>query len=706
MTYLLLQTFLLLLASYFLGAFVACTIKRAVLGARNEEPAGHLAYAPVPAGPMPVDAPQRPPVSLPPQPAARRRAPPVVPRSIDPVQPRIDVLRRPEPRPVPKLVDPSRFERALMGPDPNEGMPRRAIPEICPVVLMPVTGDYQPGSYGPPEPPEPEIPPVPLVEVVEALPIEVERQVLDTETALEDDAARSGEPETINAPPVELTRRSNLSDATTSAAATAVAAAKAAAAASVFPMLRSLVSRTEKARPPEAERPSIENAPEEAEQLRDEPADEIVADETALGVMVANEDAAAARNDDVEDEVIEDARFEDEPIEEDELDDQPFDEEPLEDDELFEEPRVPFPQAEVPQLARTVIEGGDDFQRIRAIGVDLEQRLKSEGVDSFEHIAGWTADDVKRIGQLLGIPGRIDREQWIEQAQILAKGGETYYSRNRLAALKAATPAPETAADQIAERTSSFSQIPDASDELETAAESSEEANFQADSEPDEEVAADPETEAGKEPVADQVGDVVAPDVVTEPDVEVKPSSGNAPSNLSGVLAASHGRSVAEMAAAAAAAIAAASASVTRGLKPIEPISPLSRVDPKISMPAKLSDAIKEKVAASASAQPHEDVEPPRPLAASSHGPQDDLKRIRGVGVLIEKRLNAMGISRYEQIANWTSGEIDRVSQVLEFKGRIEREGWVEQARILLNGGQTEFSRRVDRGEVDTSRET
>jgi predicted flap endonuclease-1-like 5' DNA nuclease len=160
------------------------------------------------------------------------------------------------------------------------------------------------------------------------------------------------------------------------------------------------------------------------------------------------------------------------------------------------------------------------------------------------------------------------------------------------------------------------------------------------------------------------------------------------------------------MAAAAAAAIAAASASVTRGLKPIEPISPLSRVDPKISMPAKLSDAIKEKVAASAPAQPHEDVEPPRPLAASSHGPQDDLKRIRGVGVLIEKRLNAMGISRYEQIANWTSGEIDRVSQVLEFKGRIEREGWVEQARILLNGGQTEFSRRVDRGEVDTSRET
>ncbi len=93
-------------------------------------------------------------------------------------------------------------------------------------------------------------------------------------------------------------------------------------------------------------------------------------------------------------------------------------------------------------------------------------------------------------------------------------------------------------------------------------------------------------------------------------------------------------------------------------------------------------------------------------MPASSQGPHDDLKRIRGIGVLIEKRLNAMGVSRYEQIANWTSGDIDRVSQMLEFKGRIERESWVEQARILSSGGQTEFSRRVDRGEVDTSRET
>jgi predicted flap endonuclease-1-like 5' DNA nuclease len=82
-------------------------------------------------------------------------------------------------------------------------------------------------------------------------------------------------------------------------------------------------------------------------------------------------------------------------------------------------------------------------------------------------------------------------------------------------------------------------------------------------------------------------------------------------------------------------------------------------------------------------------------------GPPDDLKRIRGIGVLIERKLNALGVTSYEDIANWTSEDIDRVSHQLDFKGRIQREGWVEQARILAAGGDTEFSRRLDRRDGD-----
>jgi predicted flap endonuclease-1-like 5' DNA nuclease len=78
-------------------------------------------------------------------------------------------------------------------------------------------------------------------------------------------------------------------------------------------------------------------------------------------------------------------------------------------------------------------------------------------------------------------------------------------------------------------------------------------------------------------------------------------------------------------------------------------------------------------------------------------GESDDLKRIRGIGVLIEKKLNSLGVTHYEQVANWTGADIERISRILDFKGRIERENWIEQARILATGGQTEFSRRSER---------
>ena len=158
------------------------------------------------------------------------------------------------------------------------------------------------------------------------------------------------------------------------------------------------------------------------------------------------------------------------------------------------------------------------------------------------------------------------------------------------------------------------------------------------------------------------------------------------------------------MATAAAAAFAAASASVTRGIRPIEPISPMSKADPNLSMPAKLQDAIREQEQkAGANAPPRQAYV--RSVNEESVGYSDDLKRVRGIGVLIEKRLNSLGITSYDQIANWTNADVDRISQTLDFKGRIERESWIEQARILSSGGVTEFSRRVDKGEVETSRE-
>ncbi len=89
----------------------------------------------------------------------------------------------------------------------------------------------------------------------------------------------------------------------------------------------------------------------------------------------------------------------------------------------------------------------------------------------------------------------------------------------------------------------------------------------------------------------------------------------------------------------------------------------------------------------------------PRSRASNTaaRGTRDDLKRIKGVGVVIDKKLEGLGITTYAQIAAWTTADIDKVSNALDFKGRIEREQWVQQARILGGGGQTDFSRRMDR---------
>ena len=95
----------------------------------------------------------------------------------------------------------------------------------------------------------------------------------------------------------------------------------------------------------------------------------------------------------------------------------------------------------------------------------------------------------------------------------------------------------------------------------------------------------------------------------------------------------------------------------------------------------------------------------PEGLDAPSDGGADDLKRIKGIGRVNEEKLNALGVYHFHQIAAWGRPEIRWVSTYLSFPGRIDREDWLAQARVLAMGGETEFSGRVDAGEVATSRD-
>ena len=74
----------------------------------------------------------------------------------------------------------------------------------------------------------------------------------------------------------------------------------------------------------------------------------------------------------------------------------------------------------------------------------------------------------------------------------------------------------------------------------------------------------------------------------------------------------------------------------------------------------------------------------PTTLSAPRGGAPDDLKLIKGIGPKLEALCNRLGFWHFDQIANWSAEEIAWVDVNLEaFKGRVTRDDWVAQARVL-----------------------
>jgi predicted flap endonuclease-1-like 5' DNA nuclease len=457
----------------------------------------------------------------------------------------------------------------------------------------------------------------------------------------------------------------------------------------------------------------------------------------------------------------------------------------------------PGPVAAAVAAAKAERPPAQDLKRIRLIDAGIEAALNKLGVDRYEHIAGWMQPDVKRIGEALGLGGRISQENWIEQAQVLARGGETYFATRRArgeSASAAPTPdegerrpitAPPASTPTVSPRPSTGGAagvVADVAIGAVATAPVPPPAPAPAPYTPPD--VAGRAAFAAARPAAQAVaaGPAAAPTPLPrtvpfapaepEPAVPIRPAAPTARDNLqriSGIDAAVEAALVTQGVTRYSQIAHWSPADVERfetqlgaagriGRENwIEQAQILSRGgDTKYSRqydqgingaaapaaapasapasaprPVKLADAISEQAAkavgesADAPRAGRSDIgslrsvraevyrtaeaagEAQRPASDSKvlrSAVRDDLKRIRGIGVLIENRLNAMGVVAYEQIANWTAADIDRVSQSLDFKGRIERENWVEQARILASGGATEFSRRVDRGEMDTGR--
>jgi NADH-quinone oxidoreductase subunit E len=86
----------------------------------------------------------------------------------------------------------------------------------------------------------------------------------------------------------------------------------------------------------------------------------------------------------------------------------------------------------------------------------------------------------------------------------------------------------------------------------------------------------------------------------------------------------------------------------------------------------------------------------PAGLAAPRNGQADDLKTLEGIGPALEKLCHELGIFHFDQIAAWGEAEIAWMDANLKgFKGRVTRDKWVAQAKLIGSAGMEEFLRRA-----------
>ncbi len=84
-----------------------------------------------------------------------------------------------------------------------------------------------------------------------------------------------------------------------------------------------------------------------------------------------------------------------------------------------------------------------------------------------------------------------------------------------------------------------------------------------------------------------------------------------------------------------------------------------------------------------------------KPKIRAAVGAPDDLELIKGVGPKLNTLLNSLGITRFDQIAAFTADEVADVDQHLgSFKGRIERDNWIDQAGLLAAGDTATFEQK------------
>ena len=90
-----------------------------------------------------------------------------------------------------------------------------------------------------------------------------------------------------------------------------------------------------------------------------------------------------------------------------------------------------------------------------------------------------------------------------------------------------------------------------------------------------------------------------------------------------------------------------------------------------------------EPQAAAVTTRPRRQRGAPKPIFTAPEGEPDDLKRITGVGPVLEQKLRDLGVTQFDQIANFNDEDVEKIDRALNIKGRVAKDNWVGQARSL-----------------------
>lgn len=212
----------------------------------------------------------------------------------------------------------------------------------------------------------------------------------------------------------------------------------------------------------------------------------------------------------------------------------------------------------------------DELQRISGVGPKLDKTLHSLGYYHFDQIANWSPDEVQWVDEHLRFKGRVDRDEWIPQAKLLAGGKEAEFTRLYGTGGMKSDATGATASGERTRRSGTAKPAP-------------------------------------------------------------------------------------------------------------KKAAPVKKAKPKPAVATGVAKA-------------------PKKLKAAKGGKADDLQRISGVGPKLETTLHKLGFFHFDQIADWTPDEVQWVDENLRFKGRIDREEWIAQSKLLAAGDEKKFTSRYGTG--------